>query len=329
MKNLKKIVKYFVISFIIVLVCGFAGLVIQEADKGTFHDLATKDALAFCIQLVLTAFTALIPCSLSVATFLTFWAMKSGKWTYFFRTLTIGLVFVLPLSAMTYYYDWFISPQMKAVSAGELIERKSIYPRSLAYEFDIDKEQILNELPMTISRRRLIARRDSLDISFQADADTCGRLLSILPDTLASEAYESYRLKEMGLAYRYAIHPVADRDSLIFVQHVILYQCAIRSWDTLDELRSFRKEYFDRTLNTACIYIVYLVFAFTGYMLRYRPMKKILAILAILIAAASVYKGISSIIQAQAQKVSVVSRQADDKTYKKIKEIREKRDSSD
>lgn len=329
MKNLKKLSKYFVATFSIVLVCGFTGLVIKEVDKGTFYDLATKEALVFCMQLGLAAFTSLIPYSLSVAAFLSFWAMNGEKWTGFFRALAIGLVLVLPLSAMTYYYDWFIRPQTTAVSAGEIIEMKQTYPQELADKFGIDKEQVLNKMPMTMPKTKLAARMDSLKASFQTDADTCGLLLSILPDTLASEAYESYRLKEMGVAYQYAVHPAASEDSLMFIQHTELYQRAIRAWDTLAELQRHRKEYFDRTLNTACIYIMYFLFAFIGYLLRYKSIKKILTAFAILIVAAWIYHEISSIVQAHAQKVNTVSKQIVSTTYEEIKENREKERNTD
>ncbi|MFR3188679.1 MAG: hypothetical protein ACLTOV_12675 [Phocaeicola sp.] len=165
-------------------------------DNGTFYDLDTIEALGFCVQLGLTAFTSLIPYSLSVATFLVFWAMDREKWTGFFRTLAIGLVLVLPLSAMTYYYDWFVRPQMMVVSVGKIVEMKQTYPNSLADKYGISMEQILNKKPMSMSKTKLTAQIDSLETSFQADIDTCGLLLSILPDTLASKAYDCYRLKK-------------------------------------------------------------------------------------------------------------------------------------
>ena len=96
MKNLKKLCEYFAVAFPIVLVCGFIGLVIKEVDRGTFYDLDTSEALVFCLQLGMTTFTALIPYSLSIATFLSFWTMKGEKWTDFFRALAIGLLLVLP-----------------------------------------------------------------------------------------------------------------------------------------------------------------------------------------------------------------------------------------
>lgn len=326
MRNLKKICKYLVVTFIIVLICGFIGMVINEVDKGTFYDLGTKEAFAFCIQLELGAFTALIHYSLSVAAFLTFWAMNSEKWTGFFRALATGLVLVLPLSAMTYYYDWSVRPQIMAATSIKLLEMKMNYPQSLADKFDIDKEDVLKGLPMTMDKRTIAFRMDSLETSFQADADTCGQLLSILPDTLALEAYESYRLKDMGVAYRYAVHPTADEDSLMFIQQSDLYKYANRSWDSLMELQHLRKEYFDRTLNTACIYIIYLLFAVIGYLLRYKPIKKILGIFAMLITVACIYHQINLIVQVRAQKVNTVSKQIVGETYK---EIREKERSTD
>jgi hypothetical protein len=323
MKHLKKNCIYFIVIFTIAVACGFAGLVIKEVNKGTFYDLPTEEALSFCVQLGLTAFTSLIPYSLSVATFLVFWAMDREKWTGFFRTLAIGLILVLPLSAMTYYYDWFVRPQMMVISVGKIVDMNHSYPRSLADKYGISIEQILNKKPMSMSKTKLIAQIDSLETSFQADIDTCGLLLSILPDTLASKAYDSYRLREIGVVYQDAVHPVANEDSLRLVAHTELYQHAIGAWETSNELRRHRLEYFGRTLNTGYIYIAYILFAFLGYLLRFKPIKKILAVFAILIVAAWIYHEINSIVQEYAKKLNTESHQIVDDTYKEIDAIRE------
>ena len=338
MKHLKKFCIYFIAVFTIAELCGFTGLVIKEVDKGTFYDLATKEALDFCAQLGLAAFTSLIPYSLSVATFLVFWAMDREKWTGFFRTLAIGLVLVrsrglgdvykrqvlvLPLSAMTYYYDWFVRPQMMVISVIKKVEMKQSYPQSLADKYGISMEQILNKKPMSMSKTKLTTQIDSLETSFQADIDTCGLLLSILPDTLASKAYDSYRLREIGVVYQDAVHPVANEDSLRLVAHTELYQHAIGAWETSNELRRHRLEYFGRTLNTGYIYIAYILFAFLGYLLRFKPIKKILAVFAILIVAVWIYHEINSIVQEYAKKLNTESHQIVDDTYKEIDAIRE------
>ena len=323
MKHLKKNCIYFIVIFTIAVACGFAGLVIKEVNKGTFYDLPTEEALSFCVQLGLTAFTSLIPYSLSVATFLVFWAMDREKWTGFFRTLAIGLILVLPLSAMTYYYDWFVRPQMMVISVGKIVDMNHSYPQSLADKYGISIEQILNKKPMSMSKTKLIAQIDSLETSFQADIDTCGLLLSLLPDTLASKAYDSYRLREIGVVYQDAVHPVANEDSLRFIAHTELYQHAIGAWETSNELQRHRLEYFGRTLNIVYIYIAYILFAFLGYLLRFKPIKKILAVFAILIVAAWIYHEINSIVQEYAKKLNTESHQIVDDTYKEIDAIRE------
>jgi thiaminase len=224
---------------------------------------------------------------------------------------------------MTYYYDWFVRPQMMVVSVGKIVEMKQTYPNSLADKYGISMEQILNKKPMSMSKTKLTAQIDSLETSFQADIDTCGLLLSILPDTLASKAYDSYRLREIGVVYQDAVHPVANEDSLRLVAHTELYKHAIGAWETSNELRRHRLEYFGRTLNTGYIYIAYILFAFLGYLLRFKPIKKILAVFAILIVAAWIYHEINSIVQEYAKKLNTESHQIVDDTYKEIDAIRE------
>ena len=60
---------------------------------------------------------------------------------------------------------------------------KQSYPQSLADKYGVSMEQILNKKPMSMSKTKLTAQIDSLETSFQADIDTCGLLLSMLPDT--------------------------------------------------------------------------------------------------------------------------------------------------
>ena len=97
--------------------------------------------------------------------------------------------------------------------------------------------------------------------------------------------------------YQDAVHPVANEDSLRFIAHTELYQHAIGAWETSNELQRHRLEYFGRTLNIVYIYIAYILFAFLGYLLRFKPIKKILAVFAILIVAAWIYHEINSIVQ--------------------------------
>lgn len=241
----------------------------------------------------------------------------------FFRTLAIGLILVLPLSAMTYYYDWFVRPQMMVISVIKKVEMKQSYPQSLADKYGVSMEQILNKKPMSMSKTKLTAQIDSLETSFQADIDTCGLLLSMLPDTLASKAYDCYRLERIGVVYQYAVHPTASEDSLIYVAHTELYQHAFGAWKISNELQRHKQEYFGRTLNTGCIYIAYILFAFLGYLFRFKPIKKILAVFAVLIVAAWIYNEINSIVQGYAKKLNTESHQIVDDTYKEIDEIRE------
>lgn len=133
----------------------------------------------------------------------------------------------------------------------------------------------------------------------------------------------------MGIAYQYAEHPAADKDSLMFIQQTVLYQRAIQAWETLKELLRHREAYFDRSLNTACIYIAYLLFALLSYLLRYKPIKKILTVFAMLIAAAWIYHEIDTLVQARAKKIKTVSDQIVDRTYDEIKGKREKERNTD
>lgn len=51
---------------------------------------------------------------------------------------------------------------------------------------------------MLISKARLTYKLDSLKNAFDAATDTCSMYLSMLPDTMAAEASNKYRLGSMG-----------------------------------------------------------------------------------------------------------------------------------
>lgn len=112
----------------------------------------------------------------------------------------------------------------------------------------------------------------------------------------------------------------------MYIAHTELYQHAFGAWETSNELQRHKQEYFGRTLNTGCIYIAYILFAFLGYLLRFKPIKKILAVFAILIVAACIYHEINSLVQGYAKKLNTESHQIVDDTYKEIDGIRESKE---
>ena len=63
--------------------------------------------------------------------------------------------------------------------------------------------------------------------------------------------------------------------------------------------------------------------AILGYLLRYKPIKKILTVIAVLIVAICIYREIDSLIQKHVQKTNTISQQTVSATYEEIDRIKE------
>ncbi|MCD8181786.1 MAG: hypothetical protein LUE99_00395 [Bacteroides sp.] len=331
MRNFNKFGKYFAITFLIVFTVAFIWAANNKMDE--LIALPVSRILSICTLLVLAILTSLVCYSLSVATFLTFWNMNNQKWSDFFRSFAIGLIIVVPLSAGVYYYDWHVQAQLTTASTRNLIEMKEYgLPEEIENKFSIDIEQFLSELPGTLPKDKLLFRLDSLKAVYRTDADTCSRMLSCLPDSMAAEAYRAYRLEDLGIAYQCATTSTAGKDSLEFVQQSLLYQQALKLMETSKSLQRYAFEKYSRTMNTAWIYIAYILFAFSGYMLRHKPLRKILGVLAVLIISAYIFQEFSAYAKIQAKKVQSVANEAaanERDAYREIREQQHKKQKQD
>lgn len=242
-----------------------------------FDVLETYKALKYFFILGASAFTASVAYSIGIAALFAFDKLKVQTWKDFSRKLAAGLLLVIPLSAMVYYCDWFVYPQMKKEYVCLKLEMTDNVPR------DIDNNRtyhsyfntIKNDMPMLLSKARLTYKLDSLKNAFDAATDTCRMYLSMLPDTMAAEASNKYRLGSMGVELTYTSQPTTSKDSLIYIQKVLLYQYADEAWDTQAEIRELANEYSIRTRYTAGLYISYILSALVIFLFRrYNPIKR-------------------------------------------------------
>ena len=127
MDILKKLSKYFIIPLAIMFVCSFVVLVdkFHKIEYNVFDVLETYKALKYFFILGVTAFTASVAYSIGIAALFAFNKLKVQTWKEFVRKLAAGLLLVIPLSAMVYYCDWFVYPQMKK----EYVRLKDVYKR--------------------------------------------------------------------------------------------------------------------------------------------------------------------------------------------------------
>lgn len=302
MDLLKKLGKYFIITLAILFVCSFVVLVdkYHKVEYDVFDVLETYKALKYFFILGATAFTASVAYSIGIAALFAFNKLKIQNWKEFAPKLAAGLLLVIPLSAMVYYCDWFVYPQMKKEYVRLKLEMTDNVPR------DIDNNStyhayfntIKNDMPMLILKARLTYKLDSLKNAFDAATDTCSIYLSMLPDTMASEAYNSYQLGSMRVELTCASQPTTSKDSLIYIQKVLLYRYADEAWDTQAEIRELANEYSIRTCHTIGLYISYILSALVIFLLRrYNPIRKILAVLAVLIVLSYMYKVFGDMVQ--------------------------------
>lgn len=316
MKPLKKIAKYFIITFSVTLVCVLIRLFNSSVvSEEAFDILGTHKALHYYLIIGLMSITALVTYSIGIAALFAFDAMKIQTWKEFAHKLAIGLILIIPLSVFVYSCDWFVYPEMKKTFTIMQLEIGTSYPEELAEKNGINKEEILDGLPSVMPRSILITKLDSIKSSFRANADTCEMYLSALPDSMAIKAYNSYQLRSMGIDYYCASQPIANVDSLRVIQEQLLYQYTLKAWYTSAEIRTYSKEYSNRTINALCIYLSYFLSALIAYLLRrYKPVKKLLAVLAIVIVFFYMFNQVGAIVQKYAEKTQSISKKVDSLT---------------
>ena len=295
MDILKKLSKYFIITLAIMFVCSFVVLVdkFHKIEYDVFDVLETDKALKYFFILGVTAFTVSVVNSIGIAALFAFNKLKVQTWKEFVCKLGTGLLLVIPLSAMVY------------------IDNNSTYHSYF--------NSIKNDMPMLISKARLTYKLDSLKNAFDAATDTCRMYLSMLPDTMAAEASNKYRLGSMGVELTCASQPTTSKDSLIYIQKVLLYQYADEAWDTQAEIRELANEYSIRTRYTAGLYISYILSALVIFLFRrYNPIKKILAVLAILIVLSYMYKVFGEVVEEYIEDTRSIPRKISNATDRAI-----------
>ena len=323
MDILKKLSKYFIITLAIMFVCSFVVLVdkFYKVENNVFGVLETYKALKYFFILGTTAFTASVAYSIGIAALFAFNKLKVQTWKEFAPKLATGLLLVIPLSAMVYYFDWFVYPQMKKEYVCLKLEMTDNVPRDIDDNstYHVYFNTIKNDMPMLISKARLTYKLDSLKNIFDAATDTCSMYLSMLPDTMAVEASNKYQLGSMGIEFTCASQPTTSKDSLIYIQKVLLYQYADEAWDTQAEIRELANEYSIRTRYTVCLYISYILSALVIFLFRrYNPIKKILAVLAILIVLSYMYKVFGEVVEEYIEDTRSIPRKISNATDRAI-----------
>lgn len=309
MKNsdFKRFTKYFAISFAIVSVGAFVAIICEKAAKFVELDLPVDKIIAICGMSVLTIVTALACYALSIAIFLTFWRMNNQNWEEFFRSLLTGLIIIAPLAAGIYYYDWYVSPQVVAVSIKQNLEmRQYNTPKQIEEEYNIPFEEFLADMPIVMSRNRLKHRTDSLKVLYSARIDTCRQMQAYLSDKLVASDHclVLELLKDSVSTDQHATDSINNR---CYVARVIVaskHERALTAlMDTQHTLQRYIKQQYDRTINAILLCPVYLLLALTGYLLRYKSLAKIVNVLALLILMIYTFQKFDSYGNTYAEKV--------------------------
>ena len=320
MEILKKLGKYFLITFAITLVCAFIAFANLYGDIGNdaFDVFEPRKAWRYCFILGAMSLTALATYSLGIATLLAFGKLRIRTWGEFARRWAVGLLLVIPLSALVYACDWFVYPPLKKTFTLMTLETKFDYPQEIADRYDISKSEILENMPMVMPKEKIDFTLDSLKLSFNAHADTCRMHLYALPDTMAAEAYNSYHLGAMGIEYGCSPQPAASEDSLRYLQKILLYRYADQAWDAQNEIQQLAKECSKRTNHTIGLYLSYLLSALVVFLLRYKAIKKILAITAVLIVLSYAFKQVGELVEEYAQDTRSISKKVNGATRRAI-----------
>lgn len=297
-KVIIKFIKYTLLTLGAVLVLALLGGAYYKMEEFISSSTSFVRVAALTALIVAGTLPSLICYSVSVAAFLAFRKVADKGIATFGKTLLAGLAIIIPLSAGIYFYDWNVQRAITKQAAIYMLEmRLSDFPQEIGEEplfSDTDTDQMFADTPGMLSRARIHQVTDSLQTQYYELRDTCQQMLASLPDTMAMEAYRSYNLEELGVEYQYAAHPTANADSLEYVQNSLLYEQTLDLYGTSNTLTRYTFEYYKRNLSTWWLLVAYLLFAGAGYLLRYKPVKKVLAVVAVLILAMYAFQEITS-----------------------------------
>jgi len=237
-------------------------------------------------------------CAVSISSFMSFRNIPEKGAFVFFKMLGIGFAFFLILSVALYLYDCNISPRLKVQSLEMYWKVKNYsYPNSINSEFNKTPD-FENLNAGTMCGRKLNFKLDSLREQQSKHINECNKLLALLPQNEADEAYESYKLEQLGVEYQYAQISHLEQDSLTYIQQVLLFEQADQLAESKMLVSEYHFESYKRSINAVCLLISYLVFATLGYILRNRSLTKILGVIAIIIVSAYLIYGVSNLTKA-------------------------------
>lgn len=297
MKNIlnKKFWKYFVITFLVVQF--FSVLFFFNEFIDTFLRYLISWDLA--IKYTLTASSLMIPTSLSVAvclsSFMTFRSLPQMTILGFLPKLGVGLVAFFILGVGLYCYDNSVQPELKAKTMEMYWDVKNSGYKVREGNFDYMKTpDFRNEFPSAASSTQIRFKVDSLENEQVKAVAECDRLLALLPNEYAQEAYEGYAMEQYGISYPSSTITDISADSLQHIQNVLLVDEQNRLCDNNTELVGYNAEKYFRMLDAGSIIFLYLLFATLGYCLRTKTLTRIFGVVAIVVVAIAVLYSISN-----------------------------------
>lgn len=282
---------YFILTFLILEILFV--LVTGNEYMDYFFDKSVTIPTAF--KLCLLGAAVLLPASLclSVAfvSFISFRHLSSEIDTNgFFKKLAIGLLFIIPLALGIYIYNLYIGPGIKVKTMEILWDMKiGNYPRYVD-DSEYIPPRFENYGPSTSTKGVLYLRLDSLESVYGNLKTECSELLAQLPDSMATEAYDSYQLEPFEVTYQHAPEGLIVTDSLLYILHDIqkveLYDSANELHECYATLVDYRIEHYKRMLDSLSLIIEFLIFASLGYFLRKKTIKTILVTVGVFLLAA-------------------------------------------
>jgi len=264
-------------------------------DQFFSNSASIKTIAEFWLLTAATMIPYALCCAIAVATFLAFRRLPphttAGK---FFKMYSIGLLLCIPVAAAIYIYDLNVCPKLKARSTEIIYKmRMGSFPNEIGAE---EYKPIFENFTAAMTSRTLLHFRiDSLKTEYKALKSECEDLLSQLPDSIATKAYDAYKFDKVGVDYRSAdIASTFTSDSLNAERVTDLYQLSWRVHENWREVIAYRAESTARTVNALAFLLAFLIFAPVGYALRNKTLRLILGIIAVIILTGSILQLLSN-----------------------------------
>ena len=257
----KKFLKYFLISFLI-----FEVVLLLNYISRYFEDIFGKGIPASNIlELIFYSSVTLIGFSLLfgilLATIFSFRYFSSRESFSFKSNILSGLVIMLFISLLHFSFNNWILPKANVELYSLVYEFKSTAPNS---EFKRVDRSLFKQNKIAMSIKELNLHIDTVNTEIEEYIQKSDSLIAFLPDTVATEIYNSSRLESYGVKYKSSTQDTLSEREINRAGNY-LKSFGSKLQRSFKEKQDFKKEKFTKIILPLELILLFLIGASFGF----------------------------------------------------------------